>query len=312
MATGKLNYWLKLRRDFLFSDAVGFLMSLPNSGKYVVFYWQLCALAINTGGELLVKIGKIKVPYDIEKIRQECKYYSAEEVEEALKYLEDLGLISCQRNGTYKIVDFDKMVGSETDYAVQKREQRKKKNANQSDADRPADSEVDGSADRPVDNVHTDIRDKILDIRYLDIKNLDISISGGDDARASAKAIREYFGSRSLDPMLYFGTTDDLLAEVNSITKAIFANLGGRTPTPADGSAVFTAITKHKPDETTGEIERFIPKDALDLLLYAFEQAVYAGKPGNWNYINGVLARLSQRGITTLADAEAYDDERYR
>lgn len=146
-------------------------------------------------------------------------------------------------------------------------------------------------------------QDKTSNFNYL---------SGGDDARASAKAIREYFGSRSLDPMLYFGTTDDLLAEVDSITKAIFANLGGRVPTPADGSAVFMAITQHKPDETTGDIERFIPKDSLDLLLYAFEQAVCAGKPGNWNYINGVLARLSQRGITTLADAEAYDDERYR
>ena len=46
--------------------------------------------------------------------------------------------------------------------------------------------------------------------------------------------------------------------------------------------------------------------------LYAFEQAVCSGNPGNWNYINGVLARLAQRNITTLAAAEAYDEDRYR
>ena len=81
-------------------------------------------------------------------------------------------------------------------------------------------------------------------------------------------------------------------------------------PTKADASSVFIIITKHEEDPTTKEITRRIDKDALDLLLYAFEQAVLAGTPGNWNYINGVLARLAQRNITNLTDAEMYDIDR--
>lgn len=306
---------MKLYKDFLFSDAVGFLMSLPNAGKYVVLYWQLCALSINTGGELLVKVGKIKVPYDVERIRQECKYHSAEEVAEALKCLEDLGLISKQRNGIYKISNFDKMVGSETDYAVQKREQRKKRSAEQAEAEKPvdatADTGVDGSADMGVDNVHTEYRDKSLDIRPLDTKNLDISISGGGDARASAKAVREYFEGRNLNPKAYFGTTDELFAEIEGIAKEMFCRLATRPATAADVSEVFHVITVYEPNPAPGQPERSISQDALDLLLYAFEQAVYAGKPGNWNYINGVLANLHRRGISTLADAETYDYENH-
>ena len=87
----------------------------------------------------------------------------------------------------------------------------------------------------------------------------------------------------------------------------------GASPSSAssDASSVFTCVTRHSPDPDTQEVHRSIDKNALDLLLYAFEQAVCAGLPGNWNYINGVLARLAQRNITTLADAEAYDDDRY-
>ena len=35
-----------------------------------------------------------------------------------------------------------------------------------------------------------------------------------------------------------------------------------------------------------------------------------AGKPGDWKYIDGVLARLYQRGIESLDNAEDYDLER--
>lgn len=306
MATGKLNYWLKLRKDFLTSDAFGFLMSLPNPGKYVVFYWQLCSLAINTGGELQVKVGKIKMPFDREKIRQECKFFSAEEVSEGLQILEDLGLIICQRNGVYKIVDFDKMVGSETDYAAQKREQRNKKSA-KSDTDTGADKPMDTGVDNGVDIVHTDIRDKRLDIRDIDIKSLDISISGGDDAREAVKSCLDFFHSRGLILRDWYGTSEELTQVVNNLTDLIFQRFTDRKHTYADMTAVFHVIAEYNPD--TGV--RKIQKDSLDLLLYSFEQAAMAGKPGNWNYINGILANLAQRGIKTLADAENFDYDRF-
>lgn len=141
----------------------------------------------------------------------------------------------------------------------------------------------------------------------LDKNSLNNNLCGDGDARAGANAVREYFDERNMTPGLYFGTTEELLSEVSSITKEIFTRLATRTYTSADVSEVFHAITVYTPNPGPGELERSVSRDALDLLLYAFEQAVRAGNPGNWNYINGVLARLNQRGIRTLADAENYD-----
>lgn len=141
----------------------------------------------------------------------------------------------------------------------------------------------------------------------LDKDSLNNNLCGDGDARAGANAVREYFDERNMNPGLYFGTTETLLSEVGSITKEIFTRLATRTSTSADVSEVFHAITVYNPNPGPGELERSVSRDALDLLLYAFEQAVRAGNPGNWNYINGVLARLNQRGIRTLADAENYD-----
>lgn len=141
----------------------------------------------------------------------------------------------------------------------------------------------------------------------LDKDSLNNNLCGDGDARAGANAAREYFDERNMTPGLYFGTTETLLSEVGSIAKEIFTRLATRTSTSADVSEVFHAITVYNPNPGPGELERSISRDALDLLLYAFEQAVRAGNPGNWNYINGVLAKLNQRGIRTLADAENYD-----
>lgn len=136
-------------------------------------------------------------------------------------------------------------------------------------------------------------------------------ISGDDSTRAGARALRDYLQTRGLAPDQYFGTTDELMAEVKDITVALFKSFTSRLPTEADVMTVFQRITSNGIKPETNEWVMSIPKDRVDLLLYAFEQATLAGKPGNWNYINGVLANLSQRGIQTLADAEDYDDENH-
>lgn len=136
-------------------------------------------------------------------------------------------------------------------------------------------------------------------------------ISGDDGTRAGAKALREYLQTRGLAPDQYFGTTEELMEEVKGITTALFKSFTSRLPTEADVMTVFQRITTNGIKPGTNEWVASIPKDRVDLLLYAFEQATLAGKPGNWNYINGVLANLSQRGIYTLAEAEDYDDDHH-
>lgn len=140
--------------------------------------------------------------------------------------------------------------------------------------------------------------------------SITLNIYDDGDTRAGVEAVRKYFDERSLNPNIFFGTTETLMSEVSSITAEIFKRLTSREATNADISEVFHAITVSVPGMTVGSTYRTISRDNLDLLLYAFEQAALAGIPGSWNYINGVLAKLSQRGIHTLAEAEAYDDTR--
>ena len=139
-----------------------------------------------------------------------------------------------------------------------------------------------------------------------------ISSSGGDArAREAAEsAVTEYLGYRCLDASTYFGVSEQELVTVAAYTDAIFSRFARRPPTDADRASVFQAIHLSERDEQTGAWTVTFPKDRIDLLMYAFEQAALAGKQGDWKYINGVLGRLAQRGISSLGQAEDYDFDR--
>lgn len=131
---------------------------------------------------------------------------------------------------------------------------------------------------------------------------------GGDDARARAgEEISDFLAGRDMDPGLYFGMTPEIHAEVEAFTNAAFARFAKRQPTENDDAQAFMALYSSREDPGTGNWIMTIPRDNKDLLLYAFEAASNAGKPGDWRYINGVLAKLRQRGIRTLREAEDYD-----
>lgn len=140
-----------------------------------------------------------------------------------------------------------------------------------------------------------------------------ISSSGDGGARereAAESAVSEYLGSRCLDASTYFGVSEQELATVAAYTDAIFARFTRRPPTDTDRASVFQAIHLSERDEQTGTWTVTFPKSRIDLLMYAFEQAALAGKQGDWKYIDGVLGRLAQRGISTLDQAEEYDLDR--
>lgn len=161
MATGKKFYWIKIKDSFMTSDKVDFLMSQKNGANYVVLYQMLCLKTINTAGELARSIGEIIMPFDELKIQRDCKYFEIDTIRIALELYKRLGMIYSNDNGILQITDFKNMVGSETDYASQKRIQRN------------YESKMLG-ADSSVDNVHIENRDKILDIRdkEKDIKDI--------------------------------------------------------------------------------------------------------------------------------------------
>lgn len=165
MATGKRYYWIKLRDSFMTSDTVDYLMSQPEGANYVVLYQMLCLKTINTGGRLARTIGEIVIPYDVEKIQRDCKWFSVDTIRVALNLYKRFGLIYEDVDGTLVLVEHDSMVGSETNWAVQKRSQRNELPAPPEGGQCPPECPQDVR-----ENVHPEIRDKEIRDKSLDIR----------------------------------------------------------------------------------------------------------------------------------------------
>lgn len=119
----KKFYWLKLKTEFMEGNIVDFLMSQKNGANYVVLYQMLCVKTINTKGELSTKIGELIVPFDVEKIQRDLKWFDIDTVRVALELYKKLGLVYQQEDGILTIAHFKEMVGSETYWARIKRKE---------------------------------------------------------------------------------------------------------------------------------------------------------------------------------------------
>lgn len=124
MSDNKRYYWIKLKTDFFNQETIDFMLSQKNGCEYVVLYQMLCLRAANNNGELSSKVGEILIPYDVEKIVRDTKYFDFDTVVVALDLFKKLGLIYEEENKILKIANFNEMVGSETKAAQIKRKQR--------------------------------------------------------------------------------------------------------------------------------------------------------------------------------------------
>lgn len=126
-------YWIKLRTDFFNQETIDFLLSQKNGCEYVVLYQMLCLQTANTNGTLANQVGEVIIPYNIEKIVRDCKYFDYDTIVVALELYKQIGLIYIEEDGNLRITDIERMVGSEsaTREAIKKREQRLKKKIEQ-------------------------------------------------------------------------------------------------------------------------------------------------------------------------------------
>ena len=155
----KKYYWIKLKTDFFNLDEIDFLLSQKNGCEYVVLYQMLCLKTANNDGVLNTKIGEMIVPFDVNKIARDTKYFDVDTVIVAVELFKKLGLIYEEVDGTLKIASVSNMVGSETAWAEKKRLYRENKKLL-----------AEGQSE---DNVREeiDIRDKSIDIRDKDIRD---------------------------------------------------------------------------------------------------------------------------------------------
>lgn len=172
MATGKRYYWIKLRESFMTSDTVDFLMSQKDGANYVVLYQMLCLKTINTGGRLSRTIGEIVIPYDVEKIQRDCKWFTIDTIRVALDLYKRFGLIYEDMDGTLVLVEHGSMVGSETDYAEKNRRIRARQQAALPESGHNVSDDVsEDVSDDVSQNVPTDIRDKDIRDQSLDTRD---------------------------------------------------------------------------------------------------------------------------------------------
>lgn len=126
MTNNKKFYWIKLKTDFFNTEQIDFLMSQENGCQYVVLYQMLCLNTANNNGRLATSIGEMIVPYNIDKITRDTKYFNTDTVIVALELFKKLGLVYEEEHNILKISNFDEMVGSESKWAEKKRIYRKK------------------------------------------------------------------------------------------------------------------------------------------------------------------------------------------
>ena len=122
----KKYYWIKLKTNFFDLPTIDWIMSQNNGCEYIVLYQMLCLKTANTDGKLVSQIGEMLIPYDIEKIVRDTKYFSTDTVRVALDLFKNLGLIYVSDDNTMTISNYDEMVGSESQWAEKKRLYRQK------------------------------------------------------------------------------------------------------------------------------------------------------------------------------------------
>ena len=160
----KRFFWIKLKTDFFQEDSpIDFLLSQPNGSEYVVLYIKLCLMTANGNGKLQKQIGEMIIPYDIDKITRDMKYFSRDTVMVALEMYKKLGLIYQDADGILVISNHAGLVGSEsaTRDAIKKRNQRLRKR----EQDLIEDSTGDMKRDTGGTNCPIEIRDKSIEIR---------------------------------------------------------------------------------------------------------------------------------------------------
>lgn len=199
----KVYYWIKLKTDFFESDAIDFLLSQEDGCKYVTLYIKLCTMTSNTDGVLATKIGNILVPYSVDKIARDTKFFSADIVRVALELFQNLRLIVVSENNVMKIANYESMIGSETEWAQKKRLYRENKQKNPSEKSpkkgskntRKTSSKTEKKSKDKVEDIVPDkkrtLSDKRLESRVKSLESRNKSVSSQKLDSTTAKKSAE-------------------------------------------------------------------------------------------------------------------------
>lgn len=208
----KRYYWIKLKTDFFNLPEIDWLLSQKNGAEYIVLYQMLCLMTANNNGELSSKFGEMIVPYDVDKIARDTKYFDFDTVKIALELYKKLGLVYESENDMLRISKYEEMIGSESSWAEKKRRYRQRKTIENNEV-----QEIGHNEDSVQDNFRQEIDiekeieiDKEID-KEIDIKKEKINKKekipyeeiidclnrlAGTNYRATSKKTRELINGR--------------------------------------------------------------------------------------------------------------------
>ncbi|WP_086348509.1 phage replisome organizer N-terminal domain-containing protein [Candidatus Enterococcus clewellii] len=121
----KRYYWLKLKENFFEEDTITWLEEQPNGKEHCLIYLKLCLKSLKTDGVLARNVGNMMIPYDAETLARVTNS-SPDTIKVAMDLFEKIGLIQILNDGEIYLNQLNELVGTETEYAKQKRLQRAK------------------------------------------------------------------------------------------------------------------------------------------------------------------------------------------
>ncbi len=154
----KRYYWLKLKKDFFKRHDIRIIEEMENGKDYIIFYLKLLTESISHEGRLRFND---TIPYD-EKMLATITNTNVDIVRSAVKVFQGLHLMEVWDDQTIYMTETQKMIGSETGWAIEKREYR----AKQEQLQEPKDN-----VKTKKDNVQQEIE---LDIELELDKDIDI------------------------------------------------------------------------------------------------------------------------------------------
>jgi predicted phage replisome organizer len=117
MAKVKKYYWLKLKDNFFKRHDIRIIEDMPNGKDYVLFYLKLLVESISHEGSLRFSD---TIPYN-EQMLSTITNTNIVIVRSAIKIFEQLDLMEKLDDGTIYMIETQKMLGSETEWAEKKR-----------------------------------------------------------------------------------------------------------------------------------------------------------------------------------------------
>lgn len=120
MAKEKKYYWLRLKKDFFKRHDIQIIEAMDNGKDYILFYLKMLVESVDHEGHLRFNN---TIPYN-EKMLATITNTNIDIVRSAMKVFTELNMIEMLEDETIYMKEVEKMLGTETYWAEQKRKQR--------------------------------------------------------------------------------------------------------------------------------------------------------------------------------------------